>query len=611
MTDVNPSRRRLLAWRPTLALAPARRHGRPRALGGALVLLATLLVAAAAAPPGALAAGPDPGIRPRASHRVAVSHEVYGYLPYWRVDAGTVERLDYSTISTIAFFAVPIRRSGVLDARAAGYHAYVSPAAAAVTNAAHQRGVRVVPTFQLFDRGSLLTLRTFLGSGRAQERFIAAALALMIRRHADGANLDVEPVPDALAPAFARFVGRFARAVHRRLPGAQVVVALGASASGAAISAIGRAADRLFIMGYDYHWQGSTIPGPVAPLWRGSMTVADTVARYARHVPVRKLILGVPAYGYSWPIVSAAARPRVRANPARYGGVRGVPFASALAFLAAHRSIVVHATPDGSWFRYWNEAERTWREVHFEDARSMRSKFRFAIARGLAGVGMWTLDADSGGLLAAAVKSTFVTPVRRLAVTPSVAGVRVRDGSVVATVVVRLRNTGRIPERGVLAARLVDPAGHIVATMRRLVLVGPGARLRVQVPTSIGSAWARRAGTYRLLVHLDTPGRRWTAPLGPLPAAVLRSGAPPPLAPRSRRRRVLGGTSDLPEIPLPVRGRGRVDSRPPRPLVAAREGGGRSGWPVSARAGRRAAAGRSPASARSWPGTASSRSRPG
>ncbi len=488
--------------------------GPRRALLPALVVVAALMGTLSVVPQGAAAAataGPDAGIRPRAAQAGAVSHEVYGYLPYWRVDAGTSHRLDYSTVSTIAFFAVPIQRSGALDTRAAGFRAYVSPAAATVTNAAHVRGVRVVPTFQLFDSGSLTTLRTFLRSGRAQDRFIAAALALMARRSADGANLDVEPLPDALAPAFARFVDRFARAVHRRQPGAQVVVALGASQSGAAIDAIGRVADRIFIMGYDYHWQGSTVPGAIAPLWQGPMTVADSVSRFARHVPADRLILGVPAYGYSWPIIKTAAGSRVRSNRAHYGGVRGVTFESALAFLADHPSIVRHVTPDGSWFRYWNAADRTWREVHFEDAGSMGAKFRFAIARGLAGVGMWTLDSDASGLLAGSVRSTFVAPVRRLAVVPSVASVRVQSGSVVVDASVLLRNTGRIPERGVLAWRIVDAAGRTVGSGRRLVLVRPGERVRISTTTWIGTPWARRAGTYRLLVSLDAPGRRWIA----------------------------------------------------------------------------------------------------
>ena len=349
-------------------------------------------------------------------------------------------------------------RSGALDTSSPGYDVYVSPAATDVTNAAHAQGVRVVPTFQLFDSGSLPTLRAFLKSPRAQARFLAAALDLMVRRRADGANLDVEPIPDALAhrsrssslgspprsigacPAH-RWSWHSARPFRRRdrpdRPGGRPDLHHGL---------------RLPLA-------GSTTPGPVAPLRSGPQSVTDTVSRYALQVPVRKLILGVPAYGYSWPVVGPAPGSRVQSNLARWGGVRSVTLESALAFLAAHPKIVRHVTPDGSWFRYWDAAAKTWREVHFEDAASMRAKFRFAIARGLAGVGVWTLDSDARGLLAASVRSTFVTPVRRMAVMASVGGVRAPGGSVVVDTAVTLHNTGTIPERGVLSLRIVDPAG--------------------------------------------------------------------------------------------------------------------------------------------------------
>jgi ribosomal protein L2 len=48
--------------------------------------------------------------------------------------------------------------------------------------------------------------------------------------------------------------------------------------------------------------------------------------------------------------------------------------------------------------------------------------------------------------------------------------------------------------------------------VRRLVNVPVGARVRIATAIGIGAAWARPAGTYRLLVALDTRGRRWSVP---------------------------------------------------------------------------------------------------
>ena len=86
----------------------------------------------------------------RVNRATSLTHEVYGYLPYWQLNGSTAERLDYRLLSTIAFFGIGIKPDGNLDKRGFGYAAFISEDAIAVTNAAHARGVRVVPTFQLF-----------------------------------------------------------------------------------------------------------------------------------------------------------------------------------------------------------------------------------------------------------------------------------------------------------------------------------------------------------------------------------------------------------------------------------------------------------------------------
>ncbi len=275
-------------------------------LAAILALGGTLAEPAAAGPSAptvrAVAPRPDAGLRARANRPPAASDEIYGYLPYWQVNDRTARRIDYRLVTTIAFFAVPVRGDGTLNRTSAGYRAYVSRAARAITNAAHANGVRVVPTFQLFDGGQLRKMRHLLSSRAAQARFIREAIALMVRRRADGANVDFEPVPRSLAAPFAAFIGRFGRAVHARFPRSQLVVATPALASIRLIERLAPAVDRFFIMAYDYRWSGSRIPGAVAPLSGRSLNVAATVRRYQRHAPAGKL--------KSWACPYTATRPR-------------------------------------------------------------------------------------------------------------------------------------------------------------------------------------------------------------------------------------------------------------------------------------------------------------
>ena len=98
-------------------------------------------------------------------------------------------------------------------------------------------------------------------------------------------------------------------------------------------------------------------------------------------IPAEKLFLGVPVYGYDWPL------------PFREGVTRGgsVSPQEALALARRHGAEIRYdETAQAPWFRYTAAAGRE-HEVWFEDARSSYAKFRLAAEKGLQGVGLWNL----------------------------------------------------------------------------------------------------------------------------------------------------------------------------------------------------------------------------
>ena len=169
---------------------------------------------------------------------------------------GTVDRIQYELVSTIAIFGIGIKADGNLDTTQLGYKDYVGDDVAAITNAAHDKGVRVVPTFQLFDSGSLTKMRTFLASTTAQTRFIGQALDVMATRQADGANLDFEPMLNADAASYVAFVAKFRTAMKARFPTAQLVNATSAGAGKDLIAGLVPLVDRQMIMTYGYRERG-------------------------------------------------------------------------------------------------------------------------------------------------------------------------------------------------------------------------------------------------------------------------------------------------------------------------------------------------------------------
>jgi spore germination protein YaaH len=477
-----------------------------------LLVTAPLAVGPFAAP---IARAADPGIQPRVKGIAPLDHQVYGYLPYWRLDAGTVDRLDYNLVSTIAFFGLGIKKDGNIDTAWVGYKEYVSDNALAVTNAAHAKGVRVVPTFQLFDSGSLVKMKAFLHSPAAQSRFIKQALALMARRSADGANFDFEPMPQSLSLDFASFLGKFKTAMRKQFPSATLVVATSAGAPYTLIDAIEPIVNQMLVMTYNYRWSGSTITGAIAPLDNTTRTVKLHIARYLRHVPASKVILGVPYYGYDWPVTSDVPNAAVQKNPSAWGGVWSVSYYSARAYLAAHPEVVRHEdTSEGSaYFTYWDDQYQTFRQVYFEDEFSAAAKYDYAIATGLAGVGIWTLDNDrTYPEMYDVLRAKFYNPTHTATVGAAVTKVSRAAGTVKVRHTERVKNTGNVPERGTLTWRIFNRFGRLVKKGSLTFTLYPGRTRTITTTTVLGST-ALRSGTYQLKAQFVSRAGVWKAPV--------------------------------------------------------------------------------------------------
>jgi len=138
---------------------------------------------------------------------------------------------------------------------------------------------------------------------------------------------------------------------------------------------IGSVADFIFIMAYNWHY-GQSVPGPVAPLTEIRRTVDFAI----NYIPQRKIILGVPLYGYNWilPHVSGRTAPAISNQNAIRTAIR---YQSPIQYSSEYES---------PFFRYTDTQGQT-HEVWFEDARSMSTKMLFVRNYGLQAIGAWEL----------------------------------------------------------------------------------------------------------------------------------------------------------------------------------------------------------------------------
>lgn len=140
--------------------------------------------------------------------------------------------------------------------------------------------------------------------------------------------------------------------------------------------ALGEAADFAFLMTYEW---GYTYGPPMAV---SPLPNVRAVVEYAlTEIPAEKLWLGMPNYGYDWPLPFQQGETRARSISPQYA-----------VGLAARwgASIQYDETAQAPWFRYTAE-DGVEHEVWFEDARSVQAKLSLIPEYGLKGVGYWNL----------------------------------------------------------------------------------------------------------------------------------------------------------------------------------------------------------------------------
>ncbi len=239
----------------------------------------------------------------------------------------------------------------------------------------------IIPLLQNYNMSSAVSnnLVTNLDS---QMRLIGDLLRYLENTGLTGINLDLEGVMIENKINFTDFIERLISELHDRdyqlglsIP-AKTENNTDSSWSGAyEYELLGQLVDEIIIMAYDYHWSGGT-PGPIAPIkW-----VQDVIDFAIIEIPLDKIYLGIPLYGYDWLVESDT-----RARGLSYSQVKA---------LAEKYNCQLEWDQESESPYYIYKDHQGEHEVWFENSKSIIKKLNLVEEFQLQGAAFWRLGLE-------------------------------------------------------------------------------------------------------------------------------------------------------------------------------------------------------------------------
>ncbi|WP_236790610.1 glycosyl hydrolase family 18 protein [Amycolatopsis sp. GM8] len=299
-------------------------------------------------------------------------------MPYWNIVGGTNSVLAHpDVVNEASPWLYGLDEQGGAHPTVALQQGQATTDGAAQLARLRDAGVEVTPTIANVSAGQWRpdVVKAILHDPAAMRRHVDDIVALVQRENYAGIDIDYEELSNSDRKVFSDFLQLLGNALHAH--GKRLSVDVFAKPTDAGYdernraqdyAAIGRAADQVRLMAYDYHWQTSA-PGPISPIsW------VRSVLDYAvTQIPRAKLVLGIPMYGYDWvghagtPVswLQVYGRSRVFGAPVDWDGVSESP----------HLGYV-----DGDGQRH---------ELWFENAYSASTKLDLAREYRIGGVFLW------------------------------------------------------------------------------------------------------------------------------------------------------------------------------------------------------------------------------
>ena len=274
-----------------------------------------------------------------------------------------------------------------------------SIASADYVNYAHQANIEVWATIRDFDGGinSYEESYELLRYTSKRENLINQLMSEALRVGIDGINVDFEKISDECGEHYIQFIRELS--VRCRQNG--IVLSIDNYVPKGYNMQYNRkeqgiVADYVIIMGYDEHYGGSPVAGPVASY----NFVKEGIVETLKEVPAEKVINGIPFFSRLW-----EETPKTAEELAEQQGTEAAQYdmkVESQAFgMSQARSKVDEAGAELTWNDELKQNYATWTiesttyEIWLEDEQSIEEKLKLMKEYKLAGTSAWALGQES------------------------------------------------------------------------------------------------------------------------------------------------------------------------------------------------------------------------
>ena len=331
---------------------------------------------------------------------------VIGFLPYWLLDNAAFDYSKY--ITTLSYFGVRVNGNGNIQKLLTpqqsepGWYALESGKADPFLNNALKNNVSLS---LMVTSGSIDAINELVSNPISNAKNLVVDLKPLIDKYKfSDINLDIEYTQTASPAARANFT-KFVEQVKQALKENETLTV---EISTTDIiknnlidpTAIGKIADNVVLMTYDYHSTDSFVTGPVAPLSGAGIAseydVTVATEKALDLIAPQKLILGIPLYGYEWESIGQAPRSAIIPNT---GVVASNRRAEELLASCSSCSAKLDNAAEENYISYFDNNIGDYHTIFYPTENSTVKKINLASNFQLEGVALWALGYEGNNIL--------------------------------------------------------------------------------------------------------------------------------------------------------------------------------------------------------------------